>query len=110
MSDNEFLQTSWHYDKATGKDVAKVCFIFDGIASVSPNVTVDEHDAVMAHAVKECSGMVSNTAASFGRAAHVAALRFMRWLIAQELGAESEGEERAYTRAREEFVDVMEVI
>lgn len=34
MTDNDFLQTSWRYDKETKMDVAKVVFIFDGIATI----------------------------------------------------------------------------
>ena len=108
MSDNEFLQTSWHYDKESGKDVAKVVFIFDGIATIEQSASIDEHKERMAKAVNAARDQVCNAAALFGNGSRAAALRFMRWLISCELGAESKDEKLAYTRVRQEFGNIME--
>lgn len=110
MSDNdsEFLQTSWRYDKDTKKDVAKVVFIFDGIATISPQASIDEHKERMEKAVNAARDQVSNAAALFGNDSRAAALRFMRWLISCELGAERKDEKLAYTRVRKEFGNIME--
>lgn len=106
-TDNEFLQTSWHFDRTTGKDVAKVVFIFDGIASVSPDATTDEHERIMREAVNAARDQVGNVAALFGNDSRAAALRFMRWLISCELGAERKDEKLAYTMVRQEFGNIM---
>lgn len=108
MSDNEFLQTSWHYDKEQRRDVAKVVFIFDGIATIEPSASTDEHKERMDKAVKAARDQVSNAAALFGNDSRAAALRFMRWLISCELGAERKDEKLAYTRVRQEFGNIME--
>lgn len=84
MSNNEFLQTSWHYDKESNEDVAKVCFVFDNAVSISPYASAEEHEKAMGEAVDACSHLVSDVAASFGRQAHVASLRFMRFLLSCE--------------------------
>ena len=109
-TDNEFLQTSWHYDKESGKDVAKVVFIFDGIATIDPSASIDEHKERMTKAVNAARGQVGNVAALFGNDSRADALRFMRWLISCELGAESKDEKLAYTRVRQEFCDIMECL
>lgn len=109
-NDSEFLQTSWHYDKETKMDVAKVVFIFDGIATISPDASPDEHKELMAKAVNAARYQVSNAAALFGNDSREAALRFMRWLISCELGAERKDEKLAYTRVRQEFGNIMEVL
>ena len=110
MSDNdsEFLQTSWHYDKETNMDVAKVVFIFDGIATIDPNASKDEHKERMGKAVNAARDQVCNVAALFGNDSRADALRFMRWLISCELGAERKDEKLAYTRVRHEFGHIME--
>lgn len=110
MSDtgNEFLQTSWHYDKDTKRDVAKVVFIFDGIATISTEASPDEHKELMKKAVNAARDQVGNAAALFGNDSRAAALRFMRWLISCELGAERKDEKLAYTRVRQEFGHIME--
>lgn len=108
MSDNDFLQTSWHYDKETKMDVAKVVFIFDGIATISPQASIDEHKERMGKAVNAARDQVCNAAALFGNDSREAALRFMRWLISCELGAERKDEKLAYTRVRQEFGHIME--
>ena len=110
MSNNEFLQTSWHYDRGTGKDVGKVCFVFDNAAEVDPEASAEDHETAMANAVDACSNLVSDVAASFGRQAHLASLRFMRYLIAQELSADNDHDEVIYRRIRNEFTNVMEMI
>ena len=107
-TDSEFLQTSWHYDKETKMDVAKVVFIFDSIATISPQASIDEHKERMAKAVNAARDQVSNVAALFGNDSRAAALRFMRWLIASELGAETNEERKTYTNVRREFYDIME--
>lgn len=107
-TDNDFLQTSWHYDKDTKKDVAKVVFIFDGIATIDPSASPDEHKERMAKAVNAARDQVGNAAALFGRNSRAAALRFMRWLIACELGAETNDERNTYAKVRREFYDIME--
>ena len=107
-NDNEFLQTSWHYDKETKRDVAKVVFIFDGIATISPDASPDEHKERMGKAVNAARDQVCNVAALFGNDSREAALRFMRWLISCELGAERKDEKMAYTRVRQEFGNIME--
>ena len=107
-TDNDFLQTSWHYDKETNMDVAKVVFIFDGIATISPQASPDEHKERMAKAVNAARDQVCNSAALFGNDSREAALRFMRWLISCELGAERKDEKLAYTRVRQEFGNIME--
>lgn len=110
MSDNDsdFLQTSWRYDKEHKRDVAKVVFIFDGIATIDPSASQDEHKERMAKAVNAARDQVGNAAALFGRNSRAAALRFMRWLIAGELGAETNEERKTYTKVRREFYDIME--
>lgn len=108
MGDNEFLQVSWHYDKESGKDVAKVVFIFDGIATISPDASPEEHKERMGKAVNAARDQVCNAAALFGNDSREAALRFMRWLIACELDAERKDEKLAYTRVRQEFGNIME--
>lgn len=110
MSDNnsEFLQTSWYYDKNKKCDVAKVVFIFDGIATISTDASQDEHKERMASAVNAARDQVCNAAALFGNDSREAALRFMRWLISCELGAELKDEKLAYTRVRQEFGHIME--
>ena len=107
-TDSDFLQTSWHYDKESGKDVAKVVFIFDGIATIEPSASIDEHKERMTKAVNAARDQVSNAAALFGNDSREAALRFMRWLISCELGAERKDEKLAYTRVRQEFGNIME--
>ena len=107
-TNNEFLQTSWHYDKETKRDVAKVVFIFDGIATISPDASPDEHKERMGKAVNAARDQVCNAAALFGNDSREAALRFMRWLISCELGAERKDEKLAYTRVRQEFGNIME--
>lgn len=107
-NDNEFLQVSWHYDKETKRDVAKVVFIFDGIATISPDASPDEHKERMGKAVNAARDQVCNAAALFGNDSREAALRFMRWLISCELGAERKDEKLAYTRVRQEFGNIME--
>ena len=97
-TDSEFLQTSWHYDKETKMDVAKVVFIFDGIATISPQASIDEHKERMSKAVNAARDQVGNAAA----------LRFMRWLIACELGADTKDERNTYTKVRREFYGIME--
>lgn len=110
MSDNDsdFLQTSWRYDKDTKKDVAKVVFIFDGIATISPQASIDEHKERMEKAVNAARDQVSNVAALFGRNSRASALRFMRWLIAGELGAETNEERKTYAKVHREFYEIME--
>ena len=108
MSDNEFLQTSWHYDKETKMDVAKVVFIFDGIATIYPSASIDEHKERMTNAVNAARDQVCNAAALFGNDSRAAALRFMKWLISCEIGAERKDEKLAYTRVRQEFCHIME--
>lgn len=107
-TDNEFLQTSWHYDKEQRRDVAKVVFIFDGIATIDPSASPDEHKERMGKAVNAARDQVGNVAALFGNDSRAAALRFMRWLISCELGAERKDEKLAYTRVRQEFGNIME--
>ena len=107
-TDGDFLQTSWHYDKEIGKDVAKVVFIFDGIATISPQASIDEHKERMAKAVNAARDQVGNAAALFGNDSRAAALRFMRWLISCELGAERKDERNTYTKVRREFYGIME--
>lgn len=110
-TDNEFLQTSWHFDRATGKDVAKVCFVFDGAVSIDPDDTAEMHDAAMRDAVKKCSGMVSDVAATFGSLAHVRSLRYMMWLTDKEITASNDAMRAAYTDARCKYINtVMEAI
>ena len=109
-TDGEFLQTSWHYDKEQKRDVAKVVFIFDGIATIDPSASTDEHKERMVKAVNAARDQVGNVAALFGNDSRNAALRFMRWLISCELGAESKDEKLAYTRVRQEFGNIMEVL
>ena len=109
-TDSEFLQTSWHYDKETKMDVAKVVFIFDGIATISPQASIDEHKERMTKAVNAARDQVGNVAALFGNDSRAAALRFMRWLIASELGAETNEERKTYTNVRREFYDIMECL
>ena len=109
-TDSDFLQTSWHYDKDTKMDVAKVVFIFDGIATISPQASIDEHKERMAKAVNAARDQVSNVAALFGNDSRAAALRFMRWLIASELEAETNEERKTYTNVRREFYDIMECL
>ena len=107
-SDSEFLQTSWYYDKEKKCDVAKVVFIFDGIATIDSRSSIDEHKERMTEAVNAARDQVGNAAALFGNDSRAAALRFMRWLIACELGAENKDEKLAYTRVRQEFGNIME--
>ena len=110
-TDNEFLQVSWHFDRATGKDVAKVCFVFDGAATIDPNATVYDHNVVMDKAVKACSKLVSDVAATFGSAAHVRSLRYLMWLTDKEITTDNDSAREAYSAARRKFNDVvMEVI
>ena len=109
-TDSDFLQTSWHYDKETKMDVAKVVFIFDGIATISPQASIDEHKERMNKAVNAARDQVGNAAALFGNDSRAAALRFMRWLISCELGAERKDEKLAYTRVRHEFGNIMECL
>lgn len=106
--DSEFLQTSWHYDKETKMDVAKVVFIFDGIATIDSSASIDEHKERMGKAVNAARDQVCNAAALFGNDSREAALRFMRWLISRELDSERKDEKLAYTRVRQEFVNIME--
>lgn len=108
MSDNDFLQTSWRYDNKTKMDVAKVVFIFDGIATISPQAGIDEHKERMKKAVSAARDQVGNAAALFGNDSRETALRFMKWLISCELGAERKDEKLAYTRVRHEFGNIME--
>ena len=108
MSDNDFLQTSWHYDKETKMDVAKVVFIFDGIATIKPSASKEEHKERMAKAVNAARDQVGNAAALFGKDSRAAALRFMRWLIACELGAETNDERKTYANVRREFYGIMD--
>ena len=108
MSDNDFLQTSWYYDKNTKMDVAKVVFIFDGIATIDPDASPDEHKERMIKAVNAARDQVGNAAALFGRNSRSSALRFMRWLIAGELGAETNEERNTYAKVHREFYNIME--
>ena len=111
MSDNEFLQTSWHYDKESGKDVAKVCFVFDGAVSIDSNATPDEHDAAMHDAVKKCSDLVSDIAATFGSLAHTRALRYLMWIADKEITVNDDSARVAYKEARNKFTNtVMEAM
>lgn len=110
MSDNDFLQTSWHYDKETKMDVAKVVFIFDGIATISPQASIDEHKERMGKAVNAARDQVGNAAALFGNDSRAAALRFMRWIISGELCAENKDERNTYAKVRREFYDIMELL
>lgn len=110
MSDSEFLQTAWHYDRGTNKDVAKVCFVFDDAVEIDPEASAEDHEKAMGEAVEACSMLVSDVSASFGRQAHLASLRFMRWLLSQELGAENDHDEVIWRKVRNEFVDIMEMI
>ena len=64
-TDSDFLQTSWHYDKETKMDVAKVVFIFDGIATIDPSASIDEHKDRMTKAVNAARDQVGNVAALF---------------------------------------------
>ena len=107
-TDSDFLQTSWHYDKETKMDVAKVVFIFDGIATIDPSASIEEHKERMTNAVNAARDQVSNAAALFGNDSRAAALRFMNWLISCELGAERKDEKLAYTRVRQEFENIMD--
>lgn len=107
-TDNDFLQTSWHYDKEQKRDVAKVVFIFDGIATIDPSASTDEHKERMGKAVNAARDQVGNAASLFGNDSREAALRFMRWLISCELDAERKDEKLAYTRVRQEFGHIME--
>lgn len=107
-NDSEFLQTSWYYDKNKKRDVAKVVFIFDGIATIDSSASIDEHKDRMGKAVNAARDQVCNAAALFGNDSRAAALRFMRWLISCELGAERKDEKLAYTRVRQEFGNIME--
>ena len=109
-TDNDFLQTSWHYDKEQKRDVAKVVFIFDGIATIDPSASTDEHKERMAKAVNAARDQLGNVAALFGNDSRAAALRFMRWLIAGELGAETNEERNTYSKVRREFYDIMELL
>lgn len=106
-TDNDFLQTSWHFDRATGKDVAKVCFVFDGIASVSPDATTEEHERVMRDATQKCSRLVSDVAATFGSLAHTRSLRYMAWLIDKEINCRNDSMREAYKESRIKFHDVV---
>lgn len=111
MSDNKFLQISWHYDKESGKDVAKVCFVFDGAVSIDSDATPDEHDVAMHDAVKKCSGLVSDVAATFGSLAHTRALRYLMWLADKEITTCSDASRAAYKEARNKFTNtVMEAM
>ena len=107
-TDNDFLQTSWHYDKETKMDVAKVVYIVDGIATMEPSASIEEHKERMAKAVNAARDQVCNAAALFGNDSRAAALRFMKWLISCELGAERKDEKLAYTRVRQVFRHIME--
>lgn len=107
-SNSEFLNTSWYYDKNKKRDVAKVVFIFDGIATIDSSASIDEHKELMKKAVNAARDQVGNAAALFGNDSRADALRFMRWLISCELGAESKDEKLAYTRVRQEFGHIME--
>ena len=109
-SDSEFLQTSWRYDNEQKRDVAKVVFIFDGIATIDSSASIDEHKERMGKAVNAARDQVCNAAALFGNDSREAALRFMRWLISCELGAERKDEKLAYTRVRQEFGHIMECL
>ena len=110
MSDNEFLQTSWYYDKNKKCDVAKVVFIFDGIATIEPSASKDEHKERMGKAVNAARDQVGNAAALFGNDSREAALRFMKWLISCELEAERKDEKLAYARVRQEFENIMDCL
>lgn len=107
-SDSEFLQTSWYYDKGKKCDVAKVVFIFDGIATIDSSASIVEHKERMGKAVNAARDQVCNAAALFGNDSRASALRFMLWLISCELGAERKEEKLAYTRVRQEFGHIME--
>lgn len=109
-SDSDFLQTSWYYDKNKNCDVAKVVFIFDGISTIDSSASIDEHKERMGKAVNAARDQVGNAAALFGNDSRAAALRFMRWLISCELGAESKDEKMTYTRVRREFGHIMECL
>lgn len=111
MSDNEFLQTSWHYDKESKMDVAKVVFIFDGIATISPDASPDEHKERMSKAVNAARDQVSDVAATFGSLAHTRALRYLMWLADKEITTCNESARVAYKEARNKFTNtVMEVL
>lgn len=62
----------------------------------------------MGKAVNAARDQVGNAAALFGNDSRAAALRFMRWLIAGELGAETKEERNTYAKVRREFYDIME--
>ena len=110
-TDSDFLQTSWRYDKETKMDVAKVCFVFDGAVSIDSNATPDEHDAAMHDAVKECSDLVSDVAATFGSLAHTRALRYLMWLADKEITVNDDSARVAYKEARNKFTNtVMEAM
>lgn len=111
MDDNEFLQVSWHYDKASGKDIAKVCFVFDGAVSIDSGATPEEHDTAMHDAVKKCSDLVSDVAATFGSLAHVRSLRYLVWLADKEITVCNDSARVAYKEARNKFTNtVMEAL
>lgn len=105
--DNEFLQTSWHFDRTTGKDTAKICFVFDGIVAIDPDATAGEHDAAMRDAIKKCSSLVSDVAATFGSLAHVRSLRYLMWLTDKEITTGNDSARAAYSEARRKFTDVV---
>ena len=110
-TDSEFLQTSWHYDKESGKDVAKVCFVFDGAVSIDSNATPEEHDTAMHDAVNKCSDLVSDVAATFGSLAHTRALRYLMWLADKEITVCNDSARVAYKEARKKFTNtVMEAM
>ena len=113
MSDNgnEFIQVSWRYDKNSGKDVAKVCFVFDGAVSIDSNATPEKHDSAMRDAVKKCSDLVSDVAATFGSLAHTRALRYLMWLADKEITVDNDSARWAYREARNKFTNtVMETM
>ena len=111
MSDNDFLQTSWHYDKETKMDVAKVMFIFDGIATIDPSASIDEHNERMTKAVNAARDQVGNVAATFGSLAHKRALHYLIWLADKEITVCNDSARVAYKEARTKFTNtVMEAM
>lgn len=111
MSDNDFLQTSWHYDKEQNRDVAKVVFIFDGIATIDSSASIDEHKERMGKAVNAARDQVSDVAATFGSLAHTRALRYLMWLADKEITVCNDSARVAYKEARKKFTNtVMEAM
>lgn len=110
-SDSEFLQTSWYYDKNKKRDVAKVVFIFDGIATIDSSASIDEHKELMKKAVNAARDQVSDVAATFGSLAHTRALRYLMWITDKEITTCNDSARVAYKEARNKFTNtVMEAM